>query len=131
MFKGDMLSFGMLRYALLLVLVVLLTGCLATAPKKLREADYVRDWCKGQEGKIEHVLKDRTRVDCLTDEYAIEFDFAYKWAEAVGQSLHYARMTGRKPGIVLIFRKPGEQRFLDRLMPLADQQGIKVWTVGL
>lgn len=127
MIADYMLSFGMFRVVLLPVLVVSLVGCLATSPKKLREADYVRSWCKGE---VEHVLKDSTRVDCLTDEYAIEFDFAKKWAEAVGQSLHYARMTGKKPGIVLILREPGEQRFLKRLMPLADQQGIKVWTLG-
>ena len=27
------------------------------------------------------------RVDCLTAHYAIEFDFADKWAEAIGQAL--------------------------------------------
>ena len=36
------------------------------------EADYVDHHFKG---KIEHVLPDRTRVDCLTDTYVIEYDW--------------------------------------------------------
>ena len=42
-----------------------------TAPDNYHEADYVNEYC---EGKIEYRLPDKTRVDCLTDEYAIEFD---------------------------------------------------------
>jgi len=63
------------------------------------EAQYVQDTCIGD---IEYRLLDRTRVDCLTDSHAIEYDFSHKWAEAVGQSLHYARMTGKRAGVVLI-----------------------------
>lgn len=48
------------------------------------------------------MLQDRTRVDCLTDEYAIEYDFSNKWAEAIGQALHYGVMTDSRPAIVLI-----------------------------
>ncbi len=39
-------------------------------PEQWHEADYVNFNC---DGEIEHVLSDRTRVDCLTDEYAIEY----------------------------------------------------------
>jgi len=63
------------------------------------EAQYVQDTC---EGVIEYRLSDRTRVDCLTDSHAIEYDFSHKWAEAIGQSLHYSLMTGKRAGIVLI-----------------------------
>ena len=76
----------------------------------------------------EYKLKDNTRVDCLTDEYAVEVDFAKKWAEAVGQSLHYAEMTGKKPAIVLIAGK-SDSRHLDRLMKVAKKYQIKVWVV--
>lgn len=41
-------------------------------------------------------------VDCLTAEYAIEFDFSHKWAEAIGQSLYYALQTNKKPAIFII-----------------------------
>ena len=76
------------------------------------EKDYVQAYCKGV---IEYVLPDRTRVDCLTDEYAIEFDWGKKWAEAIGQSLYYAKMTGKKPGVAIIIKSPKEQRYIERI----------------
>lgn len=53
--------------------------------------------------------KDYTRVDCLTDKYAVEFDFANKWAESIGQALHYQRMTGKKAKVVLILEDPKKE----------------------
>ena len=67
-------------------------------------------------GAIEYRLADETRVDCLTNEYAIEYDFASKWAEAIGQSLHYARMTNHKAGIALIIESESDMRFYSRLL---------------
>ena len=77
-----------------------------------KEKDYQEVWCKQAGGITEYVLDDGARVDCLTDEYAIEFDFASKWAEAVGQSLYYALKTEKEPGIVLILEKETDRRFL-------------------
>lgn len=59
-------------------------------------------------GILEARLWDRSRVDLLTDETAIEADWTYKWEEAIGQSLHYAKRTGRKP-VVLLLVKSGFQ----------------------
>lgn len=67
----------------------------------LTESDYVNQYCKGT---IEYRLPDKTRIDCLTDTHAWEYDYSNKWAEAIGQSLHYSIMTGKKSGIVLICR---------------------------
>ncbi len=58
----------------------------------------------------------------------VEVEFAKKWAEAIGQSLHYAEMTGKKPAIVLIADKD-ESRYLDRLMKVANKYQIKVWVI--
>lgn len=110
-----------------LAIILLLVTCFVSPALGL-ESDYVKAWC-ADKGQREYVLPDKTRVDCLTPEYAIEFDFAKKWAEAVGQSLYYAFMTGLKPGIVLILKTPHDRVFLDRLMPLAEKYGITVWTV--
>lgn len=66
------------------------------------EASYQNAYCKAHKGIEEYELKDKTRVDCLTDTNAIEFDFANKAYEAVGQALHYGIMTGKKPKVVLI-----------------------------
>jgi hypothetical protein len=49
------------------------------------EAYYQDKWCSVNKGQTEYRLEDNTRVDCLTDTHAIEFDFAEKWAESIGQ----------------------------------------------
>ena len=79
---------------------------------KYKEADYVNAYCKGI---IEYQLPDKTRVDCLTDEYAIEFDYAKKWAESIGQSLYYAKMTGKKPAVAIIVKKPTDKIYIERI----------------
>ena len=113
-------------YSILFFVLALMTFY-ATSTESA-EADYVEKYC---EGVIEHVLSDRTRVDCLTAEYAIEYDFARKWAEAIGQSLHYARMTGKKPGIALIMTKEGDSRYLERVNGVIDEYQLPItfWTI--
>ena len=85
---------------------------------KKPESHYQRKWCATHQGTPEYRLPDRTRVDCLTDSHSVEVDFAYKWAEAIGQSLHYSRMTGKRAGILLILRNPSDDRLLKRLESL-------------
>ncbi|MCW5695770.1 MAG: hypothetical protein KIS96_03435 [Bauldia sp.] len=46
-----------------------------------------------------------TYVDCVGLGRAIEIDWTEKWAEAIGQALHYAAETGLHPGIILICRQ--------------------------
>lgn len=70
------------------------------------ESSYQHAWCSMHNGVEEYKNKDCTRVDCLTETHAVEFDFANKWAESIGQALHYQRMTGRKAKIVLILENP-------------------------
>lgn len=96
--------------------------------KKWHEADYVDHHCKGE---IEVVLADRTRVDCLTGTHAIEYDWGKKWAEAIGQSLYYSAMTGKKAGIVLIVTPRTKDRYLKRLNTaiVAHNLDIQVWTI--
>jgi len=78
----------------------------------MKEKDYVNQNCNGQ---IEYVLSDKTRIDCLTDEYAIEFDYAKKWAESIGQSLYYSKMTGKKPAVAIILKSPEDRKYLKRI----------------
>ena len=73
------------------------------------EASYQNAWCSMHNGIEEYKNKDYTRVDCLTDTHAVEFDFANKWAESIGQALHYALITGKKPKVVLILDEPNTQ----------------------
>jgi hypothetical protein len=97
--------------AALLVLLALII----VKPSAAAERDYQKAWCDAHGGQMEVVLTDNTRADCVTNTHAIEFDFAPKWAEAIGQALHYAALTGKQPGIVLIMA-PGDEKFRSRLV---------------
>ena len=70
------------------------------------ELSYQHAWCRAHNGIEEYENKDKTRVDCLTPYHAVEFDFANKWAESIGQALHYQLMTGKKAMVVLILENP-------------------------
>lgn len=92
------------------------------------EKDYQNIWCTKNKGITEFRLPDCTRIDCLTKTHAIEFDFAEKWAESIGQALYYSYMTNKKPGIVLIIENPQkEEIYLKRLKTVCCPLGIDVW----
>lgn len=94
------------------------------------EKYYQELWCSAR-GISEYRLKDATRIDCLTPTHAIEFDFAPKWAEAVGQSLYYAMMTNKKPGIVLILENPQKDcKYYERIKKLCEKYNIDLWTIS-
>ena len=84
----------------------------ASSNKKLTEKDYVNMYCTGIK---EYVLPDKTRVDCLTEEYAIEFDYAKKWAESIGQSLYYAKKTGKRPAVAIITNGENDLKYIQRI----------------
>ncbi|MFH1140031.1 MAG: hypothetical protein V1816_28450 [Pseudomonadota bacterium] len=90
------------------------------------EKFYQEIWCREQGGRREARLADRTRCDCLTSTHAVEFDFGPKWAEALGQSLHYSVMTGKKAGVVLILEGPDDKKYLDRLRRITAHFEIPV-----
>lgn len=101
----------------------------SAAPHRYKEKVYQGAWCTDHGGQVEVVLADRTRVDCVTAEYAVEADFAPKWAEAIGQALYYSMRTGRKPGILLIMESDKDIRYLERLEAVTRNLGIEVWTI--
>ena len=105
-----------LRLVLLLIISFSLASICVASPFKYKtmsngyryidhahnEAAYQYAWCKNNKGTEEYQNKDFTRVDCLTNMHAVEFDFANKWAECVGQAEHYSLMTGKRGKCVLI-----------------------------
>jgi hypothetical protein len=117
----------MTRVMLILFFSLSLVGCSYTS-KQYNEKHYQTLLCNELSGEMEVILEDRTRVDCLTDEYAIEVDFAKKWAESIGQSLYYAHMTKKEPAIGLIVGK-NDSRFLKRLETLSRELHIKVFVI--
>ena len=108
----------------------------SAAEHKRKEADYQKEWCTQYQGQIEVVLSDKTRCDCIASiegkTYAIEFDFAEKWAEAIGQALYYAVQTEKTPGIVLILEKESDYKYLIRLnttLQYHHLEYVKTWTI--
>ncbi len=107
-------------YLIRLVAVVSVLGLLCppgwAGSRRLHpETWYQQKWCTQQQGRVEVPLSDKTRCDCLTATHAVEFDFAPKWAEAIGQALYYSLQTGKRSGIVLILEKERDYKYWLRL----------------
>lgn len=113
-------------------LIVYAVAILLTTASTLLSAEtesyYQTKWCLEQSGQVETILFDRTRVDCITEQYAIEVDFAYKWAESIGQALYYASVTGKKPAVMLIVDHD-EHRFVRRFHNATKGLDIFLYTV--
>lgn len=89
------------------------------------ESSYQHAWSKLHNGIEEYENKDHTRVDCLTKTHAVEFDFANKWAESIGQCLHYQKMTGKKGMVVLILENPEKEMvYYNRVKALSKIHGF-------
>lgn len=118
-----------MRLAALAVLALALCPVPAQAAG-LHEADYQAVWCKAAGGVTEYVLDDKARVDCLTDDFAVEFDFDKKWAESIGQALYYGMETGRVPGVVIILGDeddPSVRRHKARVEKLAERYAVALF----
>lgn len=110
----------------IVILFLLFTGC--ALGKHLYPEKYYQDiWCEKNNGQTEVKLIDSTRIDCLTKTHAIEFDFATKWAEAIGQSLHYSYMSGKNAGIVLIIENSDDYKYFNKIKPLCEKYQITLW----
>ena len=112
-----------------LATVVSTPGCADKPVTTARKAEkhYQAEWCAGK-GKTEHVLPDRTRVDCLTDSHAIEFDWGKKWHEGIGQSLYYAVQTEKRAGVVLILTGRKQYKYWIRLNSTIDYHRLPIDT---
>lgn len=112
-----------------IILLLFLNFLLPVSAKHLHlEKEYQECWCNAHNGIMEYKLHDYTRVDCLTSTHAIEFDFAPKVYESIGQALYYGLETCKKTGIVLILENPqNEQKYVKRLEKVAKQYNIDYW----
>ena len=107
-------------------ILILLFVAISLNASHLKEKDYVNKYCEGTTAVI---LNDHTRVDCLTKEYAFEFDFAKKWYEAIGQSLYYAMKTDREAGIYLIVNTLEDNKYVYRARQICEKYNIKLIVV--
>lgn len=98
----------------------------------LSEREHQDAWCKSQSNFIQTEYRVKGgRVDCLTESHAIEFGFANKWKEDIAQARWYALQTGKRPGIVMIFKKPSDKKYLNYLREYLSGYDIyiRVWTL--
>ena len=114
-----------MKYLALFILLI----CSTSSNAREYERHYQDEWCKAHAGQTEVIQADRTRVDCITYYHAIEFDFQEKWAEAIGQALHYAIMTGKRGGIVLI---GDDRRYTDRAINIIEVYSLPIdlWIIS-
>lgn len=117
----------MIKLLVFFVILQIQLNCYAAhyQPEKV----YQKEWCDKYNGIMEYTLPDKTRVDCVTKNYAVEFDFASKWAESIGQSLYYGLMTGKNPAVVLIIEKPSDWKYYYRTKKVADFIHFTLWYV--
>lgn len=108
------------------ILAIFMGAVVQAEPKKFNERWYQEKWCQQQDGITEFILPDRTRVDCLTDTHAIEFDWAKKWVESAGQSMHYAKETGKTGGVVLIIENENDWKYFNTLKDLIEYYNINI-----
>lgn len=94
------------------------------------EAFYVQKLAQQLGGQTEVSVKNG-RVDIVTDEYAIEVEWANNWKHSIGQALWYSIQTNKKAGIILIMKDEGDYKYGIMLQSTIDyaQIGdkIKVW----
>lgn len=90
------------------------------------ERDINHEWCLSIGGYDEYRTKNGTYVDCLTKDYAIEAEYDYNWKEAIGQALHYADATDRKPGILFIKRKKSNKDYHSQLMHVIKKYDLPI-----
>lgn len=107
-----------MRNAVNAILLILALSCpvLAAGSHEHPERWYQERRCAPR-GQMEVVLADGSRCDCLT--------------EAIGQALNHAAQTGKRPGIVLILEREGDERYMERIRTVdrAFGLGVTVWTV--
>lgn len=110
-------------------LILILTTSFASAKRLYPESEYQQYWCNKRGGVMEYKLNDKTRVDCLLPDLAVEFDFANKWAECIGQALYYSKMTNRQAACVLIMENPEKDtKYLNRLRRAVYRKGLDMRT---
>lgn len=106
-------------------LACLVALCSTTSANELTQA---RRLAAKYSAQVEVRLLDDSRVDLLSGTHAIEVDWAPKWAEAVGQAIHYSLLADRKPAVILLLRDPAtEWRHLVRAAQVCGRLGIVLY----
>lgn len=105
----------MIKPFIIFVFTMFVVTIVEAKQAKQKEKYYQDTHCEELKGKTEYKLEDKTRIDCLTDTKAIEYDFATKWAECAGQAIYYAQKMNLKPVCALIGTKKQFKRYIPRI----------------
>ncbi|MBI4045778.1 MAG: hypothetical protein HY371_03080 [Devosia nanyangense] len=93
-----------------------------------KEIEVQKRYCAGLQ--INQHLSDGSEVDCVKGDLAIEVDFTDHWAQAIGQSLHYARLTQTRPSIILVCNDTVSTATCERhLTRMIDT--LNYWRIGM
>ena len=111
---------------LFILLIILLFPANCYAKHLYKEAVYQNYWCNERGGVLEYELPDMSRVDCLLPDMAVEFDFANKRDECLGQALRYSAYTGKPPACVLILEKPKDTKYFNQLQYTIEKLNLDV-----
>ena len=104
-----------------LLILLILTPWILSSENEINKA-----WCSSVDGNDQYITKYGTYVDCLTEDYAIEAEFDYKWKEAIGQSLHYAEATNKNAAILLIKRKQSNKDYYSEMMSVIIKYDLPI-----
>ena len=112
-----------------IIIMLALVICLnANASRAKPERYYQEKHCNSLNGRTEYVITKQRRVDCLTEKYAIEYDFANQIYECLSQARLYWEITGKIPVCALIIEnKKKDKRFLDIAI---NQDGVQIICIG-
>ena len=100
-------QFNLFLMKLFITIFILIFLTQPVYAKELKhKATYQKEWCAKHNGEIDYKTQESSTVDCLTNNYSIEFDFAEKWVQAMKKSRHQSLSTGKAPGVVLILQNP-------------------------
>lgn len=95
-------------------------------PKTFKEVNYIEELWKHHNFEKGKHIGQRFQPDLFFEGYVVEVDWEHKMYEALGQSLVYSYVSGKKPGIVIlddINRNTNYEKFLD----IFDHYEIKIW----
>ena len=116
-----------MRMKKIIILFLLFLFILPASAKHVHpEKYYQKQWCDAHKGKMEYRLKDGTRVDCLTDKYAVEVDFAKKYHECLGQAQHYSARTGKQGACILIVEELNDLKYVHALRKTIYKKKLNV-----
>lgn len=102
----------------LITCITILTTVLASntlqAKHKYPESYYQKKDCQKRGGIIEYKRR-LGRIDCLTNNLAIEYDFidGGKHYDCLGQALYYSAITGRQGVCSLIIENESYMKYLE------------------